>query len=817
MQAVALGLGPCLILTLWMAGSSPPAAVPTRSPDSSAWWDQDSIPLQKKALRLRKAGDFRAAEDLYRQGYDEAMRRGDQLAAVRFLMSVGGCQFGQFRYREALSTYLNARELAVAARDAEDLGAIAGNLSSVYFHVWDIPAAMRAAEEGLAALSRNNSAAHPHSYFEAQLLMQLGRLHAQIGDPETQHDYAAAIAAARAQDNGITTETLGWDLLGEQRLAARDFNGAGRAFLEAFRLRTLFNPAEIGFSHGRLGALEYSQSHLEAAALHTNRALAVARRHGLAQPEYILLHQRGRIRLGLGDADGALQDFSQAVDAASRWRLQVPAARSVLAGANAGLDEQIFRSYIETAAHRAVRTGNHEWAEKAFQAAELNRTASLREGLALSEAWRKNLPAEYWEVLGQISAEQAQQLRGSRPSVRNARLHLKLTEMEAEAGRGLVPKIAENFRSQTSLIHFRNGLSVSELFLSFWLGRNESYLWAVDRDSLKLYRLPARQEIENAVQVFREALSNGRPEAVQKGQHLYSLLFGQLGPRETSKKAWLLSLEGVLFEAPFAAMVPEQGNGRVAYLVEKHSIQTVPGALLLRGGTHERNGSFVGVGDPIYNMADSRWNGPRPSVKAEGQLERLVGSGREVEVSARDWSTNTPPGAQRGWTVLQGSDATRGNFLRLLDHRPAAIHLATHVLIPPQDREQGFVAFSLSSAQDHAPRPDYLSAWEIASLSVPGSLVVMTGCASGTGTVRAGAGLLGLTRAWLMAGASNVIATAWPVEDTSGDFFGRFYHHLRTHSVAEALRRSQLEEIHSGTWRQAPTHWASYQVTGGSH
>lgn len=817
MQAVALGLGPCLILTLWMAGSSTPAAVPTRSPDSSSWWDQDSIPLQKKALRLRKAGDFRAAEDLYRQGYDEAVRLGDQLAAVRFLMSVGGCQLGQFRYREALSTYLKARELAEAAGDREDLGAIAGNLSSVYFHVWDIPAAMRAAEEGLAAVSRLASRKHPHSYFEAQLLMQLGRLHALLGDPAAQHDYAAAIAAAQAQGSGVTTETLGWDLLGEQRLAARDFNGAGKAFLEAFRLRALFNAAEIGFSHGRLGALEYYQGHLEAAVLHTNRALAVARRHGLAQPEYILLHQRGRIRLALGDIDGALQDFSRAVDAASQWRLQVPAARSVLTGANAGLDEQIFRSYIETAAHRAVRTGNQSWAEKAFQAVELNRTASLREGLALSEVWRKNLPPEYWEILGQISTNQAQWGHDPRLNSRTTRLHLKLTEMEAEAGRGLIPKIVEKFRGQTSLIHFRNGLSVSELFLSFWLGRNESYLWAIDRNTLRLYRLPPKQEIENAVQMFREALSKGEAEAAQQGRNLYALLFGQLEPRENGKTAWLLSLEGALFDVPFAALVTGQRNQEVTYLVENHSLQTVPGALLLRKGAHLPDGPFIGVGDPIYNTADARWNGPRATANAAGQLERLVGSGKEVETSARSWRPHAPSGTGLGWTLLQGAQASRGNFLRLLERPPAAIHLATHVVITPQDREQGFVAFGLTASQGHSPRPEYLGALEIASLSVPGSMVVMTGCASGTGTVRAGAGLLGLTRAWLMAGANTVIATAWPVEDTSGEFFAQFYYHLRTYSAAEALRRSQLEEIHSGTWRQAPTHWASYQVTGGSH
>src|SRR5437016_10219492 len=158
--------GLCLILTLWMTGSRPPTAVPPRSPDSSPWWDQDSIQIQREALRWRKSGDFRTAESLYRQGYQEAVRRGDKLAAVRYLMSVGGCQFGGYRYRAALSTFLEARDLAEAIVDRQDLGAIAGNLSSLYLQVWDVSAAMRAAEEGLA-----ESAQDGRSYFQASLLL----------------------------------------------------------------------------------------------------------------------------------------------------------------------------------------------------------------------------------------------------------------------------------------------------------------------------------------------------------------------------------------------------------------------------------------------------------------------------------------------------------------------------------------------------------------------------------------------------------------------------------------------------------------------
>ena len=87
----------------------------------------------------------------------------------------------------------------------------------------------------------------------------------------------------------------------------------------------------------------------------------------------------------------------------------------------------------------------------------------------------------------------------------------------------------------------------------------------------------------------------------------------------------------------------------------------------------------------------------------------------------------------------------------------------------------------------------------------------MTGCATGTGDARAGAGLLGLTRAWLMAGASGVLSTVWPVEDSPGEIFSRFYEYYPETSAAEALRKSQVEMLRHAR----PAQWASYQLTGG--
>jgi len=810
--------GLCLILTLWLVGSRSATAIRTGLPDSSPVWDQDARKIQKIALRYREAGDLIAAEKLYREGYQEALRLGDRRAAVRYLISAGGCQLLAFRYRDALSTFLQARDLAAVIGDRTDFGAIAVNLSSVYLQVWDFDAALRTGEEGLATTKLVRSYSRPY------LLLQMGRLRTMLGDSGSETYFADGIEAARAQGN-TPLEAQGWDLLGDQRLGEERLDGAERAFLEAFRLRVFFSRRELGISYGRLGALKLAQGDLATASRFTERSAEAARRGAPSWPQHLLKEQQGRIRLAQGQVGAALTDFSAALDATARWKLDVLPARSSLTSANVALEQQVFRSFIQLAAGYASKAASPVWAAKAFQAVEINRAASLRESIALAEVWKEKLAPEYWDVVGQLASEETRRLQTTATGVLAESLRLKLTEMEAQAGVGFRAKKEESFRDQTSLTLFQEGLKDSELFLSFSLGKTESYLWAVSRKSLRLYRLAPQQEIATDVQAFREALPLGGPDIARRGQKLYRALFGQLRPQESKKTAWLLSLEGALFDVPFAALVTEQQGGNTVYLVERHSLQTVPGALLLEApedwssrGDRARGqvpGEFLGVGDPIYNVADQRWRRPvffSQRNKTEGQLDRLVGSGREVEASARSWRDGS--GAT---TVLQGPAARRDTFLGLLARHPAVIHLATHVLEPTDHREQGFVAFGLgANSNGSSPQPQYLTTSSIAGLHVPGALVVMTGCATGAGDIRAGAGLLGLTRAWLMAGARAVISTAWPVEDSSGDIFSRFYHYLPENSAAEALRRSQVEMAHGGTWRASPAYWASYQLTGGS-
>ena len=199
--------------------------------------------------------------------------------------------------------------------------------------------------------------------------------------------------------------------------------------------------------------------------------------------------------------------------------------------------------------------------------------------------------------------------------------------------------------------------------------------------------------------------------------------------------------------------IPSDGGH---YLVESHSLQSTPSVAFLRSAPAVGTGAseFLGVGDAIYNSADERIT-VRSTVSGPGQLNRLIASGEELSRTSGQW-----PGQVK---LLNGPTATRLGFLEALAAKPAAIHLATHVVTAqggPQaflseevtQKAQASIAFSLGKNG----QPELLSTPEVAALQVKDALIVdeAAGCSSGTKDIRPGAGLLGLTRAWLTAGAS---------------------------------------------------------------
>ena len=768
------------------------------------------LELRRQGNTFFRSGQYLRAIQIYESGYQDARRRGSLPSALKFLNNSGGAHYEMFRYRDATQAFLQARELATAQGNLEALVALCTNLSSLYYQMGDVEAARESAEQGLKLLG------HGSAQFKARtkLLIQYAKIRRQQKDTEPAVALLKEAIELARTDHDKATEAQGWDVLGNTLLEQGQVSPAEHALVEALRLRESTHDDHVYYSYGALGYLRQAQGDLTSAAALFDKAVKSV---GTASPSALwrAYYDRGRVKLAQARLDEAFADFGAALKSATQWRAEVLPADAFRISTEVTLD-QVYSSFIEVGSRLYAQTGQKRFVEQTFAAAEDGRSASLR-ALWAGRDLTKALPGEYWEALADLNKLEAGLVSG-KPAVDMValrRLRLKVEELETRAALDLPRDPGTPDPVDGGLLErTRKTLRPTEAYLGFHLGTDESCLWVIARDAFEFHRLPARAWFAENVARFVKAVRENSPEAVSLGNSLYSQILGS-SKILADKPTWILAPDGPLFELPFAALVQavHSPGDTPLYVVERHALQVVPGVSAVfptPGGNLD--GPVVAVGDPIYNRADLRLQ-RRQSVSVVPvramELARLVGSGREIESCARVWRS-------QGYEpiLLQGEAATRANLMAALRRKPSVLHLAAHVLFPNQDSSPGMVALSLAPAGEL----ELLGANEIGTLRVSLGLVVLNGCSSGRAAILPGAGLMGMTRAWLGAGARAVIVTRWATADQNdGDLFQSFYRRLSsisdsTHrkSFAQSLQEAQIAELHAGGRRANPANWAAY-------
>jgi CHAT domain-containing protein len=551
-----------------------------------------------------------------------------------------------------------------------------------------------------------------------------------------------------------------------------------------------------------------------------------------AIPAWDMYHYRGRVRLAQGRFREALEDLRIALRLARAWRRSAPAADASRIGVEGWL-EKVHAALIEAGNRLYLATRDPALIRETFEAAEENRASSLCTLIGANPAGAA-LPQAYWETIARLQRAEVDALRSGAAAdgqaVRAARADLARIEAAVIPGADPLPAAL--------LERTQSALGPHDALLSFQLDSSASWLWALDRQGLALYVLPPRREIEALAQPARDAIRDASPDAVPAGAALYRALFGPLAPRFRAKTRWLLALDQgcfntdpncsdklvtSLFDIPFAAL-PESTRPRIVYVAERRVTVIVPGAgfwldSAARWRTPPDSSLFLGVGDPIYNLADPRlperlrppvsWSplslfgyfAARPGLV----LPRLVASASELNACAQAWG-----GAS---VLLEGRDAARRQIAEQLKRSPLIAHFATHVLESSGKPSYGLIALSLTgNGESQVLEPLEIARWRIHT-----ELVVLSGCHSAAGAALNATGLLGLTRAWLAAGARTVVGSRWPTPDDDGALFSAMYSRLRSQprrDAAGALRAAQLEMIRSAGWRSSPRYWGAYFAVG---
>ncbi len=195
-----------------------------------------------------------------------------------------------------------------------------------------------------------------------------------------------------------------------------------------------------------------------------------------------------------------------------------------------------------------------------------------------------------------------------------------------------------------------------------------------------------------------------------------------------------------------------------------------------------RGGATLGVGNPVYDRAS--------------RLSTLPGTRAEIGA--------LPDPAIR----LLGSRATVAGFRAALASKPGwrSVHLACHGLVD-EDPWESSLALTPGEGDD-----GLLRALDVVGLSVPADLVVLSACDSGRATTIEGEGAVGLTHAFLCAGAPRVVVGLWKVDDEATRALMRSFYEAWDDeyvSVAAALGAARRAVRGEAQWSH-PYYWAAW-------
>lgn len=245
----------------------------------------------------------------------------------------------------------------------------------------------------------------------------------------------------------------------------------------------------------------------------------------------------------------------------------------------------------------------------------------------------------------------------------------------------------------------------------------------------------------------------------------------------------------------------------VDYLVGHYTISSAPSAEIFTRLMDPRGTDIADalvIGNPTFG------SGRGVYAERRGLFEDQAGVPRNVTLYPLKYSEDEIESVRdkfKSVAFYNGTSATETNF-KANAERSSIIHLSTHSwLIGKQP------AIFFSPEKDTL-NDGILEAGEVAQMNLHADLVSLSSCNSGEGMHEASEGIVGMTKAFLDAGASSVVVSLWEVNDRyTAEFMKLFYASLRDgKSKSEALREAKQKFIRDIS--PNPYYWSGFVLVG---
>ncbi|MHC9539721.1 MAG: tetratricopeptide repeat protein [Vulcanimicrobiota bacterium] len=365
-----------------------------------------------------------------------------------------------------------------------------------------------------------------------------------------------------------------------------------------------------------------------------------------------------------------------------------------------------------------------------------------------------------------------------------------------------------------SLKEIQNLIEQDSLLLEYFIGKEKSYLFIVNRGELRIAEISQNEEqLKGKISTLQERILTQSPCDVQIKSLSEILLPSEAQVAMKGKKRLIIIPHSMLHHLSFSMLVDENGD----YLVKNHEILSEPSASVWKVCLDKKRnknealaayalGNLKVAFQEEYKEDYSRKRKQSGDLAVRGtivmspEIERyglppLPATKEEVEsISA----------LYPGGTILMGKEMT-SEKVRDTIKRKSIVHFATHGVIDPL--HPLFSGLVLSDK--------ILTTTDIFSLDMDANLVVLSACNTAGGKLYSGDDIVGLSRAFMYAGSPVVLASLWRVSDVStAELMKNFHQELKTgESEAQALREAQLKTMEKYSH---PYYWAPFVVIGES-
>ena len=788
------------------------------------------------------------------QSYEQALQLWRDLrdvsAEAGTLIMLGMIHFRKAEWESSIDRYTQAQALIDEAAEPEKMGQIAAGLAEI-FNEHNLP------EDGLVHLNR--ALAYYRKSQDSRLIWYA--LWALGNTYYLQNNYSEALAHLEESLTGVTSDGIpaaaSQESIGRVRLAQGDYPAARQAFEFALEIYLRGgNPLEAARTQSLIGQVLEHQGQLAGARENYLKALTTFESFADPVNQAAICYVLGRLELKQKKFDQAEEYLTRSLKLTEG--LHRISNRELNAAFNASVHDR-YQTYIHCLMSKHQTEPALGLDVRAFEISESARARALAEFL---RATHSNFAPGLDSQLAQREKSLRQSLQ-ERTDYRSSLLRSKrrlyhieeLKTLDAELARlqgeynQVLATINERYPAYAQItrpvswdlkrIQEEVIANDQTVLLEYALGSTKSYVWAVTRNRIKTFELPGRAEInESARKVYdlidHPPLADNETKLDEATRELAQMILSPV-TAELDKEVIIIAADEALNYIPFQILKASSSTDEP--LVARHRIVNAPSASVLgdlRVEAARRPPAtklLAAFGDPLFSSGLLATNSQAADQHAMQTLKiaRTRSAVRDIEAIGDSPDDSVVPPlfyAARELNhlreithgealVVSNEAATRERFLNTDLTQYAILHLATHGRFNPNRPETS--GFLLSTTNREGKKLDgFVGLEEVYGLRAPVILVVLSACQTALGKDVRGEGLVGLTRGFMYAGASSVVASLWNVQDdATAELMKFFYSNMLEHRMepAEALRAAQNSIRQQPRWR-SPHYWAGFTLQG---